>query len=319
MNRKMGRPNCRRGYSITLKDALCAPTKPATRSMSMSTKSVSAEHPSCKLMSVERSTSFLSDRLHLKSPVYHSRLCGAASTIQAFVRGAIQLRRYCLVQIEKTELAIQAMFHGKATKMQSLVRGRFGRMHARVLVLERKLATSESIQNQELEKIQQDKTTKMKQLRRHYKNKYSTSKDQHAHVKKSAELIRLLRDENKLLRRKTGTMRKAGAVTAQDNRELEIETMTHNNGAVSLEHKIAAFERENLEWETVLELFKDRSEHFEELLHERKDRIRSEKKISQKVRGSIQATVDLMGKNREDEDLYMQVMEIRVEAEDLKL
>lgn len=241
---------------------------------------------------------FLTDRKLVKSQVYHSRLCSEASKIQALVRGAMQLRRF-----RKTVLNI------KATKIQAAARSWFARLQVRLVLLQKKLVTGAQLHKQALKKIEQNKKRDMAQILKQYQQEYATV-DHQATIDRANEIVALLRDENKMLRKKNDKLRRAVAELMKENSLLKRQAHVFSIDTPVVKENIKILEAERVEWKKVIYLYQDRKGHFENLMEDRESSIIAEGKITEKVRGSIDIVKELVQREPCDEELVDEIAEI---------
>jgi hypothetical protein len=162
-----------------------------------------------------------------------------------------------------------------------------------------------------LEEIQMDKEHQMAVIYKEEKAKMEKlAKDRTALVQNINENVRLLRKENKILRSNNKKLRRSIDVFKKLNNRLEELTAGFGDESVKLNNIIFTCEKENKEWEHLVDLYEDRIVKYKDLIEERSDRRICERQVAKKTRESIVNVVRIVEDEAEDEELVREVIEL---------
>jgi hypothetical protein len=180
--------------------------------------------------------------------------------------------------------------------------------------LQLELLTSERLRKTQLEDIQKDKEDKMATMYKKYKAKKDSTKKlinmRNQMLQKADVVIGELRKENKMLRSKNKKLRQSIADYKHMNCEIEEQIDHYEQESEIARNTIAMCETQKKEWVGLVDLFKERITEINIVLDERSERRISEKKITNKTRETIEAIVDIVQMESEDDELVREIEEL---------
>jgi hypothetical protein len=252
------------------------------------------------------------DKQIVKSNIFLERLNNAASVIQALARGMKQRKRYQQAHIDKVEMETKASCHKTVAKMQALYRGSMFRTSFQVTKLELRLLQSDRLRKTQLEDIRNDKKRQLATIYKEYQAKKDsmkkTVKDRKTLIQKADETLTMLLKENKMLQSKNERLQKSIALCTKLKCGLEQQITKFGDDSVNLNDFISTCEKENSEWEHLVDLYKGRIVKYEDLQEDISDRRICERLIAKKARESIVAIVSIVGDASHDEELLRKVI-----------
>jgi septal ring factor EnvC (AmiA/AmiB activator) len=122
-------------------------------------------------------------------------------------------------------------------------------------------------------------------------------------IQKADDILTLLLKENKMLQSKNERLQKSIALCTQSMSGLEQQMTDFGEESVNLKYHIFTCEKENSEWEHLVDQYEGRIVKYEDLHEDLSDRRICEKPVAKKTRESIVTIVSIVGDNSQDEDL----------------